>query len=93
MAALVALYDMLVDRHPTMGALVGRAVAQGAHFGAARGHALLDAIAPDAAERYQPYWAARLHLARQAGNGAEAARARAIALCRDPAVIRYLERA
>ncbi len=63
--ALTQLYDLLADRRPTVGAFVGRALAHGALHDAETGLALLDEIPAEMVSAYQPYWAARLHLARQ----------------------------
>lgn len=90
--ALTALYDALALHHPALGVLVARAVAHGDRDGPAAGLRLLDAIAPERAAGYQPYWAARLSLARAAGQDATAdmARRRAMALTADPAVAAWL---
>lgn len=90
--ALTALYDTLALHHPALGVLVARAVAHGDRDGPAAGLRLLDAIAPERAAGYQPYWAARLSLARAAGQDAAAdmARRRAMALTADPAVAAWL---
>lgn len=90
-AMLAALYDGLVHFSPTIGARVGRAVAHGDAFGPLQGLALLDAMA-EAAEGYQPFWAARAHLLAAAGRGADAAAAyaRAAGLTDDAAVRAFL---
>ncbi len=56
------------------------------------GLALLDTIDRAAVATYQPYWAVRAHLLRQAGEAAGAAEAydRAIGLTEDPATRRFL---
>ncbi len=90
--ALIALYDLLASRAPSVGALVSRAAAYGEAFGAERGLALLDALPTGAIGSYQPYWAARAHLLGRAGCLAEAARAfdRALELTGDPALRDFL---
>jgi len=90
--AIVALYDALVSLQPTVGALVSRACAIGDAEGAAAGLAALGTIAARDVETYQPYWAALAHLARAAGDGETAARARtrAVGLSSDDAVRRFL---
>lgn len=90
--AIVALYDALVSLQPTLGALVSRACAIGDAQGAAAGLAALGTIAARDVETYQPYWAALAHLARAAGDGETAARARtrAVGLSSDDAVRRFL---
>ena len=90
--AIVALYDALVSLQPTVGALVSRACAIGDAQGAAAGLAALGPIAARDVETYQPYWAALAHLARAAGDGETAARARtrAVGLSSDDAVRRFL---
>lgn len=90
-ALLAALYDGLVHVSPTIGARVGRAVAHGDAFGPLQGLALLDAMA-EAAEGYQPFWAARAHLLAAASRGADAAAAyaQAAGLTDDAAVRAFL---
>ena len=58
----------------------------------AAGLAALRTIAARDVETYQPYWAALAHLARAAGDGETAARARtrAVGLSSDDAVRRFL---
>lgn len=90
--ALAGLYDVLVQQAPATGALVARAVALGNAFGASRGLQALDAIEPQAVASYQPFWAARAHLLRAAGDpAARDAYDRAIGLTSDPAVRTFLE--
>ncbi len=92
--AIVRLYDLLVERQPTIGALVSRASAIGAARGANEGLAALAAIDAGDVATYQPYWAALAHLETLAGHGdaAQIARERAIGLTSDPAVRRFLLR-
>lgn len=91
-AALAGLYDLLVDRAPSIGAVIGRA------------SALLDDGAPDAAAAaladlpadrvrdHQPYWAAHAAVMRALGQerAARESAQRAIGLSHDPAVRAYL---
>lgn len=89
--AIAALYEGLVRVAPTLGALVGRALAHAEAHGPSTGLALLDALPPEVASDYQPYWAARAHCLRQLAHpDADAALARAIALTDDPAVRTFL---
>jgi RNA polymerase sigma-70 factor (ECF subfamily) len=93
-SAIALLYEGLVRFAPTLGALVGRAAAVAEARGAAAGLLLLDAIGEAAAKSYQPYWAARAHMAQTLGHTseAEAAYTTAIRLSTDPSVRRFLER-
>ncbi|MFN7164584.1 MAG: RNA polymerase sigma factor [Hyphomonas sp.] len=92
-SALLRLYDVLVRQSPAIGAAVARAVAYGEHRGAEAGLAQLGEIPLTRVAAYQPYWAARFHLLKAAGQlkEAEAAHATAIALTRDPALIAFLQ--
>ena len=90
-AALAQLYDLLASRRPTIGALVSRALAHAALHGAEFGANLLDAMDEAEVKTYQPWWAARLHLALACNAPAEAFRRQAILLTRDDATRRYLE--
>lgn len=89
-AALALLYDHLAAATPALGVLVARAAAHGEARGAEAGLALLDALEPDRVRSYQPYWAARAHLLRVAGQEATPAYDRAIGLATDPAVRAFL---
>jgi RNA polymerase sigma-70 factor (ECF subfamily) len=90
--ALVALYDLLVQHSPSIGAAVARAAAHAEAFGPEAGLTELNALAPDDIETYQPYWAARAHFLVLSGQreAAQAGFARAIALTQDSAVRAYL---
>lgn len=66
--ALVALYDLLVERRPIIGALVGRALAHASHHGSSVGLRLLGEIPAEHVATYQPFWAAKLHLLQQVGD-------------------------
>ncbi len=90
-AALVALYDLLAGRRPSIGALVGRALAHASLHGPAAGLGLLDDIPADLVAAYQPYWAARLHLLRQLDDPDFGACLKtALPLTSDDAARRYL---
>jgi RNA polymerase sigma-70 factor (ECF subfamily) len=94
-AAIVVFYEHLVRLAPTLGARVAQAAAMAEAHGAAAGLALLDTIDRATVATYQPFWAVRAHLLRQAGDGAEAAEAndaydRAIGLTQDPATRQFL---
>ncbi len=92
--AIVQLYDALIARAPTLGALISRAAAVCEAQGAAAALVILDELASAQARRigaYQPYWAARAHvLAELRDPDADKAYARAIGLAEDPAVIAFL---
>jgi RNA polymerase sigma-70 factor (ECF subfamily) len=90
--ALVALYDLLVRVHPTVGAEVARAAAVGEAAGAAAGLERLDALPSERVATYQPYWATLAHLRAAAGDRMAARRAydRAIELSADDAVRAFL---
>ncbi len=92
--AIVQLYDALVARQPTVGALVSRASAIGAARGARAGLQALAALDASSTASYQPYWATLAHLERSAGDDerARVARERAVGLTSDPAVRRFLLR-
>ncbi len=93
-AAIVELYDGLLEQTGSPVVAVNRAVALGETDGAAVGLAALDALAGEPGlAAYQPYWAARADLLARLGEGAEAdaAYARALALEPDTAARRFLE--
>lgn len=92
--AIAQLYDGLVRLWPSMGALVGRAVALSQVHGANHGLVQLEAIAIEAIGAYQPYWAAKADLLHRAGCAAEACEAydRAIGLARSMPVRAFLMR-
>lgn len=92
--AILQLYDLLAEKAPSLGALVGRAAALGHSGDPAAGLAQLEAVASERSAGYQPYWATRTHLLALLGRQAEAdaARATAIALTADPAVRKHLSR-
>lgn len=90
--AIALLYEGLVRVAPTLGALIGRAAAVAEAQNAAAGLALLDRLAPDDVQDYQPYWAVRGHLLQGLGQHADAraALARAMKLTADPAIRAFL---
>lgn len=91
--AVVALYDVLVGLTHSPVALLNRAVALAEMDGPQPALASLDTIASDKRMAdYQPYWAARGHLAARAGQKDQAHEALtlAIGLATDEAVRQYL---
>ncbi len=91
--AVVALYDVLLNLTHSPVALLNRAAALAETDGPEAALASLDAIAEGRRmESYQPYWAARGHLAARAGRKTEAHEALtlAIGLATDDAVRHYL---
>ncbi|MDX2118835.1 MAG: DUF6596 domain-containing protein [Planctomycetota bacterium] len=95
--AIVRLYDGLLAIAPTLGAAVGRAAAIAEAQGPSAGLSALDAIDAHASlhadmATYQPAWALRAHLLAMLGASDAAARAyeRAIGLCEDDSVRRFL---
>jgi RNA polymerase sigma-70 factor (ECF subfamily) len=93
--AVALLYEGLVRLAPTLGAHVGRAAALAFVQGEAAALAALDAVRgleDMDVEAYQPYWALRAHLLARLDRHAQAREAyvRAVGLCEDPAVRRFL---
>ncbi len=88
---ITLLYEGLVRLAPTIGALVGRAVALAESGNVTAGLAALESISADTAN-YQPWWAARAHLLRLLGRSSEARAAfeRAASLTDDFALRAYL---
>jgi predicted RNA polymerase sigma factor len=94
-AAIVVFYEHLVQLAPTLGARVAQAAAVAEAHGAAAGLAELDRIDRASVASYQPFWAVRAHLLRQAGATSAAAEVndaydRAIGLAQDPATRQFL---
>jgi RNA polymerase sigma-70 factor, ECF subfamily len=92
-AAIVSLYNALVQLTGSPVASVNRALAVAEAEGAAAGLAALEAVSADRRlDSYQPYWAARASLLARTGSCEEARHAYqlAIGLERDPAVREYL---
>jgi RNA polymerase sigma-70 factor (ECF subfamily) len=93
-SVIIRLYDELIRRAPTVGALVSRA---GAFAGAGEFDSALqalDEIPTRAITSYQPYWAVRAHVLAQNANPqlAREAYTRAIGLTEDDAVRRFLQK-
>ncbi len=94
-AAVVSLYDALVQLTSSPVALINRALAVAELQGPDAGLAALAAAGADRrVESYQPHWAARANLLGRAGSHEAARHAYqlAIGLERDPAVREYLRR-
>lgn len=87
---LVALYDLLVRHAPSLGSLVARAAALAEVGRPADALAALAQCPADRVIDHQPYWATRAHILCQLGRDDRAARKRAVALTRDPAVRAHL---
>ena len=93
--AIVALYDRLLALTRSPVVALNRAVALAETEGPAAALAILDTLAADPRMgSYQPYWAARGHLAARAGDKAAAYEALTVAvgLSTDAAVRLYLQR-
>jgi predicted RNA polymerase sigma factor len=90
--AIASFYDRLVLLTGAVGAEVGRAAAHAEVEGPAAALKLLNQINPPLSANYQPYWAVRAHLLRQAGreSAAVAAYTCAIELTADEAVRGFL---
>lgn len=86
------LYAGLVRFAPTIGAQVGYAAALAEARGAAAGWAQLQTMPADVVASYQPYWAVAAHLLARLDRraDAQAAYARAMGLCKDPALREFL---
>ncbi len=91
-AAITLFYEHLVRLAPTLGALVGRAVATAEVRGPEAGLERLDGIGRSVVSSYQPYWAVRAYLLKSLGRVDEASEAFdvAIGLTQDEAVRRFL---
>ena len=89
---IALLYEGLVRIAPSIGSLVGRAVAIAQTGETAAGLAALEKIPDNRTANYQPYWAARGHLLRFLNQNEEAVEAfnRAASLTDDPALREYL---
>lgn len=94
-AAVVQLYDALLGLSGSPVVAINRALALAEVEGAGAGLAALEAIGTDTRlADYQPYWAAQAELLTRTGafDAAQQAYGLAIALERDPAVKRFLQR-
>ncbi len=91
--ALSQLYTGLTRAYPTIGGAVSHAAVVAEDAGPAEALAMLDRIAFEGLETYQPAYAVRAHCLAALGRVAEAATAydRAIALCTDIPSRRWLE--
>lgn len=90
---IAALYESLVQEHPTVGAIVGMAVAVShAENDPFKGVEVLRALDPVLVHNYQPYWVAMGHLMEMGDQDQEAARCleRALGLATHPRLRRYL---
>lgn len=92
--AIAGLYDGLVQRAPSIGALVGRAAAIAEAQGAQAGWLALQAVPVEMIAGYQPYWAVAAHLLARLGRAGEAREAyeRAITLSKDAAQTAFLQK-
>jgi RNA polymerase sigma factor (sigma-70 family) len=89
---ILLLYDGLAKIAPTIGSLVGRAIAMTQAGDVPSGFAVLEEIPQERVLDYQPYWAARGHLLHLLHRHAEAREAltRAASLTDDPALRAHL---
>ncbi len=92
-AQIAALYALLLQQHPGIGARIGHAVALAEAGRIAEGLAELDALDAARVRSHQPFWTARAHLLRMAGDvaAADAALSRAVGLTADARVRRHLQ--
>lgn len=91
-AALILLYEGLIQLSPTLGALVSQTAAIAQVEGAERGLIHLNALPTESVQNYQPFWALQAHLLKQLGAKLEAERAylQAIGLTEDRAIREFL---
>lgn len=91
--ALSQLYHGLMLAYPSIGGAVSRAAVVAEDAGPAEGLKMLEVIAYDGLETYQPFHAVRAHCLAKLERTAEAAEAysRAISLCSDLPSQRWLE--
>ncbi len=92
--ALSQLYAGLNSLYPTIGGAVSLAAAVGRDAGPGAGLDILTKIDADAISTFQPAWAVRADLLRRAGqmNEARSAYDKAISLCTEPPLRRWLKR-
>ena len=92
--AIAHLYGLLIRHHPSVGALIGQAVAIAEAGNATHGLRLLEALPAVDIANYQPFWVAVAYLRRKLGKRDEAARAldHALGLTADARVRQYLMR-
>jgi RNA polymerase sigma-70 factor (ECF subfamily) len=89
-AALRTLYDLLLERAPSLGVIVGRAANLLESGEAEAALAALDEAPAALAEAYQPYWVVKARALQRLGRPAEAALGIAISLTDDPSVSEFL---
>lgn len=91
-AALATLYELLVDRCPSVGGLVAQAAAKLDAGDTAGAHAVLERLLPAEVATYQPYWVTLAHALAADGRRPEADRAlqTAIGLTEDASVRDFL---
>ena len=89
---IALLYEGLVQMAPTIGVQLGRVAAIAEARGAALAWSMLESIRVESVTTYQPYWALAAHLLMTLGRNdeARAAYSRAIGLCENPAMRKYL---
>ncbi len=92
--ALSQLYQGLMHAYPSIGGAVGRAAVVAEDAGPAEGLRMLELIAPEASQAYQPFHAVRAHCLAELGRTAEAAEAynQAVLLCTDGPSKKWLEK-
>lgn len=90
---LTMLHASLVALAPTIGNMIGYALAVADAEGPAAGLGILDQLPPDRVGAYQPYWTARAHLLALVGDAsaAELALQKAIGLSEDPIIRSHLQ--
>ena len=91
---IAALYEALVAQHPTVGAVVGMAVATGEARNATAGLNVLHTLEEPLIRSYQPYWVASSHLHAKLGDTPTAIQhlERALGLTSQPRLRRHLHR-
>ena len=91
--ALSQLYAGLMHAYPSIGGAVSRAAVVAEDSGPAEGLKMLDVIAFDGLDTYQPYHAVRAYCLSELGRIAEAAEAyaQALSLCSEPPSKLWLE--
>jgi RNA polymerase sigma-70 factor, ECF subfamily len=92
-SSIATLYQQLIHIGPTLGALVGRAVALGEAGTARDGLSALEEIDHSTVETYQPYWVAQAYLLAKDGQRAQAVLSyqRAMGLTAQAAVRSHLQ--